>query len=458
MADGTRRPSIAARLGITLALLFIGGGIAVSLAALAYGRAAADRSYDRLLIGAANEIAQSTAVRGSQVEVDIPVAAFELLALAPEDRIVYAVFAPDGRLLTGYEHIAPPSGTATVYSGSFSGESARFAVATRRFAERSVGGSLRVIVGQTERARRELTREITRGALILVGTSGLLMSVLAVVAVRAALRPLSRIEAGLALRSPRDLTAIAVDVPREIGGLVDTLNRFMTRIDRQLETMRILIADASHQLRTPVAAIRAQAELAAEEHDPAAQREIVGRIHRRSVNLSRLTDQLLSHAMIIHRADAVPRERLDLRGVAMRAVEETDHDLLVSDVELELDLPEEELNVTGDALSLAEACKNLIGNALRHGVPPVTVRVSRDGNRAVLAVVDNGPGLSEAYWGDAGRRFSSRSGVSPTSAGLGLAIVQAVARAHGGTLRFRRPADGRFEAAIILPVLPEVGA
>ena len=97
-------------------------------------------------------------------------------------------------------------------------------------------------------------------------------------------------------------------MPSEIRQLVGAINRFMARQARQFEIMGNLIADASHQLRTPIAALRAQADLAAEEPDRERQLAMVARIHDRSVSLSRLTDQLLSHAMIIHRADAAPRE------------------------------------------------------------------------------------------------------------------------------------------------------
>ena len=135
-----------------------------------------------------------------------------------------------------------------------------------------------------------------------------------------------------------------------------------------------LIADASHQLRTPIAALRAQADLAAEEPDRERQLAMVERIHDRSVSLSRLTDQLLSHAMIIHRADAAPREVIDLRTVALRTVEESDHDLLAGPDDMLLDLPEDHVWCRGDALSLVEACKNLVFNAFRHGVLPLRLR------------------------------------------------------------------------------------
>jgi two-component system, OmpR family, sensor histidine kinase TctE len=275
------------------------------------------------------------------------------------------------------------------------------------------------------------------------------MSGLVVFAVRSALGPLRRIERVLARRTPQDLTPLDVAVPRELGGLVGAINRFMARLDRQAATTRTLIADASHQLRTPIAALRAQAELAAEETEPAQQRAIVARILTRAVNLGRLTDQMLNRALILHRADAVPPEPVDLRMVAMAVVEESDHDRNTGDAVLRLELPEEAVWCSGDAFSLGEAVKNLVANAFRHGVPPVTVAV-RDGAPAEIAVRDSGPGIPEAEWADAGQRYARRTGVSPESAGLGLAIVAEVARAHGGELAFAKRPDG-FEARLVLP-------
>ena len=446
-----RTTSLATRLGVALVLLLALGGAAVAIAALAYGRSAARQTFDRLLVGAADQIAASIALRDGTVVVDLPASAFDLLALAPDDRIVYSVVAPDGAVVTGYDIAAPPNDLAELYDGAFTGEPARFAVARRRFAERDFAGTVDVVVGQTTRARAELAGQITRNALVVVLGAGLLMSALAVFAVRSALSPLRRIERVFAARSPRDLTPLGVPVPREISGLVGTLNRFMGRIDRQVETMRTLIADASHQIRTPIAALRAQADAAADETDPERQRAIVARIHERSINLGRLTDQLLNHAMIIHRADTEALDRLDLRTVAIRTTEETDHDFGASETVLRLDLPEDPVWCDGDALSLVEACKNLVANAFRHGVPPVTIAVGEEADCVHVAVRDRGPGVPEEHWSDAQVRYRRQTGVSSTSAGLGLAIVHAVARAHRGDLRFRRPVQGGFEAAVVLP-------
>ncbi len=445
---GGQTRSLASRLALSVALVLLLGGGAVALAALAYGRQAAQRAYDRLLVGAAEQIAGSISTHAGAVVVDIPASAFELLSLAPEDRVFYAVFDPEGRRVTGYDDLPRPK--ARFSNASFGGEPIRLALVSRRFSERDFTGAVDVVVGQTTGARDALAREITRSALLLTGLLSLLMTALAAFAIRSALAPLWRIEKGLARREPRDLTPLDVAVPREIGQLVATINRFMQRQARQFEIMRNLIADASHQLRTPVAAMRAQAELAADEPDPERQRAIVARIHDRSIGLSRLTDQLLNHAMIIHRADAAPREVLDLRTVAIRVVEESDQgpDGARRDL-LRLELPEDPVPCLADALSLVEACKNLVNNAFAHGAPPVTVEVRVEGDAALIAVLDRGPGMPETSRAAVGARFG-RGGVTARGAGIGLAIVAAVADAHQGTIRLGRHGAGDFEIALVL--------
>jgi two-component system sensor histidine kinase TctE len=441
-------PSLTRRLAVSVAVVLAAGSVAVAAAALAYGRGAARQSYDRLILGAANEIAGAVRVRSGEILVDIPASAFELLSLAPDDRVLYAVYGPDGALVTGMTIPRRPAQSPGFAEIDFAGETARLVSVPRRFSERDFTGTVEVVVGQTTRARDALAAEIARSALLVVGLIGLAMAALAALAIRSALAPLRRIESGLAAREPRDLTPLDVAAPREIGALVGAINRFMARQARQVEIMRNLIADASHQLRTPVAAVRAQAELAADETNPDRQRAIVGRIHARAVGLGRLTDQLLSHALIIHRADAVPHETVDLRTIAIRIVEESD----AGAADLRLDLPEDPVPCRADPLSLTEAGKNLVNNAFRHGAAPVTLAVAREGASAVLAVVDSGPGMPEALWGGAGGRFDRIGPVTPQSASIGLSIVETVSRAHEGALRFGRTASGAFEAAVVLPL------
>ena len=341
----------------------------------------------------------------------------------------------------------------TFYSADYSGETVRLASAVRRFAERGFTGEVQIVVGHTTRARAALARDITTKALALLAIAGVALVALVAFAVRSSLGPLVRIEQALRARDPKDLSPLTVSTPREVETTVAAINRFMGRLADRVTIMQNLIADATHQLKTPIAAVRAQAELASGEQDPARLRTIAGRIHTRAVGLSRLADQLLNQALIIHRSDAAAQELIDLREVAIRATDETDHDLLSSGLDLHLDLPEHPVQARGDALSLVEATKNLLSNALRYGAPPVTFSVEHDPatGMAAFAVTDCGPGVPESDWPDSGRRFARSAGSLPDSAGLGLAIVNAVAEAHRGKLVFSRTPDGRFRVALTLP-------
>lgn len=253
-SGGSLTTRLAARLVAVMAL----GAVVVGLAAYIYGSRAARQSYDRLLIGAADQIAESISIRDGEVAVDLPVSAFQLLALAPDDRITYAVLAPDDHVITGDVSLAPLPDGQTFGTGTFGDERIRQVQVLRRMTEPGWVGVVRVEVGQTTRARDKLASEIIRSALGVTAIVGFAICLMAALAVRSALDPLRRVETALAERKARDLTPLDLDVPREIGRLVETLNGFIGRLDHQFGVMRNLIADTSHQLRTPIAALRVQ--------------------------------------------------------------------------------------------------------------------------------------------------------------------------------------------------------
>ncbi|MBF9032815.1 HAMP domain-containing protein [Rhodobacterales bacterium HKCCE2091] len=442
--------SLTARLAFGITGLLIVGGLVLALAAFGYGRAAARETYDRLLVGAASDIAASVGVENGRVVVDIPVSAFELLALAPDDRIAYQVRGVDGEVLTGHAELpAPPEG-ADFYDADFRGEPARFLRVTRRFAERSVSGNVEVIVGQTLQARRDLAFDITSKALYGLAVGGFAMLALAVFVVRSALRPLDRLARRIAARDPQDLTPLETAAPREVAPLVGSVNTFMARLERQFDTTRNLISDSAHQLRTPVAALRAQADLALTETDPARRDGLVERIHRRSVSLGRLLDQMLSHALVVHRTGSARREALDLRDIALDIVEAGDHLVIAPGTEVRLEIGEDPVTVMADALSLREAAKNLLSNALSHGHPPIAVGTGIEGGERLLWVRDAGDGPPEGVADAIGDRFLRSAASSGQTSGLGLSISKSVAEAYGGRLRLEHAAGG-FRAVLALP-------
>ena len=448
------RASLTRRLAWSISLLLIAGGALVSMAALAYGRQAAQTAFDRLLLGSARQIEASTSVLDGRVMADIPVSAFELLALAPDDRVIYRIIGHDGKTLTGYDSMIIPDDDlqdVAYYNLEFGGEPIRVVALSHRFAERAFSGTIQILVGQTLRARKALAQELVGSAILVVALVGASMAIIAIIAVYSALRPLHRIERSFSSRDPRDLTPLNVSVPSELTPVVTAINRFMSRLSRQMETTNNLIADSAHQLRTPVAALRAQTELATEEQDPVALSSALDRIHARSRSLSRLTDQLLNRALIIHRNDSAIRTLVDVRTVAAETVDEFDIDSQGRARELHLALPEDALWVRGDALSLREACKNLVNNAFVHGQPPVTLAVAAEQGNVSLSIQDCGTGMGPDATRREGERFVQSGKASRLGSGIGLAIVYEVAKAHGGKLYFSHEKEQGFRVSMVLP-------
>ncbi|PRY75508.1 two-component system sensor histidine kinase TctE [Yoonia maritima] len=441
-----------------LSLLAIGGCI-VSLAAFAYGKNAARQSYDRLLVGAANDIAESINIIDGAAIADIPVSAFGLLSLALDDRIAYAVRGPDGALLTGYETALPPEGAARrqadpfYFDSTLQGEPSRFVTVVRRFSERDYSGTVSVTVGQTLRARNAMAIDLTKGALVITGIAGIALILSAYLVIRSAMRPLERMASELLARDPYDLTPMQADGPAEVAVMTDAMNRFMQRLDRQIGAMKHLISDTAHQLRTPVAAIRAQAELAIED-DTEHQPQRLERLLRRTRSLGNLLDQMLSRALVIHRTDNAPPEPVDLRDIALQVLDDCDPELLAPGVEVDLIITDAPVIVMADEVSVTEAGKNMLTNALQHGKAPIRIGVSTSPTQSELWVEDAGKGPPHDVLSRIGGRFERSAASQGNSAGLGLSIVHAVAQAFNGSVNMGTTETG-FRVTLTLPTQNE---
>jgi two-component system sensor histidine kinase TctE len=446
------RQSITVRLVIAMAVILAVVVVGTIFAANKYGQDAADETFDRLLRGAALQIAERIIVTDGKANVDLPVSAFELLSLARADRVFYRIIGPDGKTLTGYGDLPLPDKSNRkpdqVYNLRYKGVDVRAFRLTRQLAERSVSGEVNVIVAQTTRERVALARSITTQAVLTIAAAGVVLFLLVFVVVRIALRPLVRVERSILDRHANDLSPIDVPAPAEVAELVAAINRFMRRLDRRIGAMQNFVADAAHQIRTPITALRAQLQLVADEEDPERRARLHRRLYERTVGLGRLADQLLSHALVSHREDVAVMQTLDLRRVALEAEREV---RAVTDAAIAVDLPDDEVSVKGDPISLREALKNLLNNALKHGGAPVTLIVTapRAGTTRIL-VRDHGPGIAPEVAARIGERFASNS-IGPDSAGLGLSIVSSVAQSHGAKL-LRHKGPDSFEIGLELPV------
>lgn len=457
-----RRQSLATRVLLAVLLILFAGGVLVAGSTWINGRRAARQAYDRVLIGAASDIAESLRVQEGTVVADLPVSAFELLAQAPEDRIFYAVRGPGGVFITGFDttlDAAGPDGTVgpVYFDGDLQDERARFVRIARRFAERDFSGEVTVTVGQTTRARQAMAIDLMIDALLPMLIAGVALVAMAWFAIRSALRPLDALADDLSHRDPHDLTPMPSErLPGELQVMLEAMNRFMGQLDRQMDAMRNLITDTAHQLRTPVAAVRAQAEAIVDEQDSALRERALTRLLVRTRSLGALLDQLLSRALVIHRTDSAPRVPIDLRDTALNIIERRDHEVLVPGAEVRLVLGEDPVMVLADEFSVEEAVRNLLANAMKHGAPPVEIGAEQRGAEAAIWVRDAGAGPNPDVARRLGERFERSRTSGEGSAGLGLSIVRAVAQAFDGRIETESDATG-FRMSLVLPTAPGEG-
>ncbi|QIG46423.1 sensor histidine kinase [Nordella sp. HKS 07] len=435
------RSSLFWRLTALISAVLLAGAAVLAIAASNYARTAADDAYDRVLLGAARQISETLAAENGAVEGGIPVSALEALSASRTARVYYRVAMPAKSEVTGYQDLPLPAGSEAGGTGpyvsntEFKGRPIRIAAVGRYFAE--ANGWVMTVVGQTLEARDALARDLTLKAMVLVGLMSLIALTGVIVAIKLALRPLTTIEAALLGRPPNVLTPLDVEAPAEIATLISAINNFMERLAGRLEAMQRFIADSAHQIRTPLTALVGQVELLSGETNAAKRQHHIERVRTRTAELARLTNQLLSDAMISHRAETMGQSEVDVATLAREALAGAVPVSLDRDITVAFDAPQGAVTMRGDAVSLREAFKNVIENAIQHGARSLLrVSVRRSGAGIEVEVGDDGPGIPEALWPQAPQRFfRGRSG--GTGSGLGLAIARDVAAHHGGELSFK---------------------
>jgi two-component system sensor histidine kinase TctE len=426
-------------------------------------RSAINAAYDRALYASALAISERVTLAGTTPLVDIPPIALEVLDTASQERLFYRVAYRFGReqeaFLTGYEDLprppAEPAEAPVFYDRHYRGDPVRVTALRTVFpTEPPVAVIVQVaetVGGRGSRTRELVARELVAQLLLIVLAGGIVW-----LGVWRGLRPLTEISRDVAHRSAADLTPLAAqDAPEEVSPLVLAVNDLMARLRKTLAAQRRFIADASHQLRTPLAVVQTKAELALREEDPAAVVKALADLYEHSRTTTHLASQLLALARTDSEQAGESRV-LDLHAVARDACASLVPDALARGVDLGFD-GEGPLPVVGREHLLREAIANLVQNAVSYGARPgtVTVSVARREGRAVLAVEDDGPGIPEAERARVVERFYRVPGTAGIGAGLGLAIVKQIADAHGAGLFLLSGADGRgLRAELRFPSTP----
>lgn len=314
----------------------------------------------------------------------------------------------------------------------------------RVFAAQGNDRRMQVYVGEELDSRKSILEGLLQGLIAPMLVALPLLALLLWWAVQRGLLPLRRLGQAISAREPQALQPIAPDaagdgLPSEIVPLVDALNDLFARIAALLDSERRFTADAAHELRTPIAAIRAQAQVAqVAGDDDAARAQALAATLAGCDRATRLVEQLLTLARLESSAQA-PGEPVDLAAVAREVLGELAPAALAQGRTLELEA-EGPWPVRGSATLLAVLLRNLADNALRYGGDGVRVRVTlaREGDSSVLQVEDSGPGLDDAQRSRLGERFFRVLGTAVPGSGLGWSIVRRIAAVHGAQVTTAR--------------------
>ncbi|MES2941843.1 MAG: sensor histidine kinase [Pseudomonadota bacterium] len=438
-------------------VLWLSGGFLAWRIALQNG----EKGIDQTLTQSVRALARQIKPIGDGLLVDFPKAAQDILEQDPADRITYMVSSPPGAFLLGNAKLpAPPPGTIGIgepflYQARVDDKPVRVALLDVDYGTAQTRQILRVQVAQSLTVRERIAQELLERMLLPMGLMGLALSALVYAGVLRGLQPLKRLEAQIEKAGARSQTGAdplrpieLTSAPQEVHSLASTINRLLDAVARGQQKEKRFLNDAAHQLRTPLAGLIGQTELALHEsHEPAVQQRLQ-KVLAGAQRSAHLVHQLLQLA---RSESSIVMQPLDLAALAREVAREWTARALANSIDLGYD-GDEHLTVQGQGLLLREALNNLIDNALHYAGSgaTVTVRVYSSGQQAMLVVEDDGPGVATEHIGDLFERFW-RGSEAAGGCGLGLSIVQEIAQRHGGRTLAETVAPRGLRVGFLIP-------
>lgn len=441
----------------------------------------ATNAFDAALAGSAKSVADRLNLASGKLQVDLPPAALAILRENKQDKLFFQVLDRRGRLRSGDDSFpAPPDalppGKFVYWNGIIDGLKVRIATV-----KEPVGKNFVTIqVAETLIGRTELARNI----LIMIAVPQLLLILLCATAVwlgvSRGLRPLKALQEAVQSRTRSDLRSLSENgVPIEVLPLVQAINDLLARLRADMQAQERFIANAAHQLRTPLAGLKTQSELALRQDSPTEIKHAVKQIQISSDRAARLANQLLVLARVEPDNHNISLQKaVDLNKIAREASSELVPESLEKDIDLGFEESHRPAMVTGDPASLHELISNLIENAIRYtpSFGKVTVRISVIDTKSarspaaflsesindkctVLTVEDNGPGIPEHERERIFERFYRVLGTQAAGSGLGLAIVQEIADTHNANISVSDGPDGKGTTVqVTFPFLTDKGS
>ena len=416
-----------------------------------------NRVHDSGLENDLSTLAQMFRLRRTSGE--LPEEAQFLLEYDPNGHNYYAVRSSQHGVISGNEAllraaVPPPDSVPQLYDANIGGKSLR-AAELSLVSPIDAQDILTISIAETLhdrllRARQILLLTVPLQAALILG-----ILVLVWLGVARGLRILEPLTRRIAAREHELGPISGPDVPVEILPLTQTIDALFARLRAVLESQKNFVADAAHQLRTPLAGLSLHAERALSDPSPDTLKDALGHIHKLTQRTTRTAVQLLA----LTRASSPSREqrdyaRVNLARLVPELVAERVHEALLADIDLGYHGPNATAWIMGDADSLQELLDNLIDNALRYAGRGARVTVGvrrRDDDGVVLQIEDSGPGVPPELWSRLGERFFRVPGAGEGGSGLGLAIVQQIASQHRAQLVYSASAEGGLRVSVQFP-------
>ena len=437
----------------------------------------AGKPFDRALEYNVQALAQLVAVQNNHVQVNLPPSARDILRADDADRIYYQVLGPKGELLSGDRDLPgvndddkPLIGDIRLRDGEVRGDEVRIAytwVSVDPKFDGENGQIALVQVAETLEKRSTLASEIIKGVMLPQFVILPLAVLLVWLALVRGIKPLNELEQRIRARKPDDLSPLDDRVvPQEVAPLVSSVNGLLTRLHDSIATQKRFLADAAHQLKTPLAGLRMQADLAQREGSSAEElKQSLKQIGHASVRATHTVNQLLALARAESSGQAVVKQVCDLARLTTEAVQDSVPRALDKRIDLGYDgaMPGAPgVWLEGNPTLLTELIRNLLDNAINYTPPEgvVTARVLADpfGKVLVLQVEDNGPGIAESERELVFQPFYRTLGNGADGSGLGLAIVREIAQQHQAQVTVEDARPGHVPCGTRFSVrLPAIG-
>lgn len=407
-------------------------------------------AYDDALLDCAHSVANRLVYKSSVLTVDMPPAARAILKHGDKDNTYYQIIDETGKIISGDAYIPDfPEGIDLssepyFYDGSIQGLPVRCGAIEVPLPKNKKPVVIRV--AETTAGRNDLTQSIFLGVLI----PQLLLIVLSALAVwlgvARGLAPLGRLREAVERRNPTDLRPLSEkNVPKEVKPLVLSINKLLERLREDREAQKRFLSNAAHQLRTPLAGLKTQSELALRQKDPEQLHEYLSHIRTSANRAGRLAQQLLTLSRMEPAVfNQIAREPLDFTQLTREACSEMVSQAIAKGIDLGFESQGRTELVNGDRGSLYEMVINLVENAVFYTQAGgfVTVKVNSNEKGPCLMVEDNGPGIPEDQRELVFERFYRVLGNKETGSGLGLAIVREIAFAHEAQVELQAMPDG----------------